>query len=216
MVGWLVATIVAWEFWQPLWKLLVLPVHRLKPVPQIVVNSPMGAVSMSFQVALVAGSVLAAPWVFLQVWVFIRPALFPSERAVVLKGLFFSTFLFVSGMVAGYFTVFPWTLQWLSTYGDGMFQQLWTVDAYTEMSVKLLGGMGAMFEFPLLTALLSHLGLVGPNQLWRWSRGAIVAIFVLAAMLTPPDPVSQCILAAPMLILYFAGVLTAKIAWRKS
>jgi len=162
-----------------------------------------------FQVALVAGSVISAPWVFWQFWRFLRPALRGQERKVALSAVWWTTFLFVVGLVAGYFTIFPMTLRWLAGYGGGMFEQMWTVDEYTSMSVKLLGGFAAMFEFPLLTWVLARLGIAGHREFLRWSRGAIVAIFVLAAVVTPPDPVSQCIMAVPMLALYFAGVGTA-------
>lgn len=214
VVGWLVATLLAWQYWTMLWTVLSRPIATLKPAPKIIVTSPMGTVSMSFQVGLVAGSVLAAPWVFWQLWRFVRPALHDRERSIAVAALLWSTLLFFVGMVVCYFTILPWTLRWLLTYGEGMFEQLWTVDAFTSMSLQLLGGMGAMFEFPLLTWVLARMGIVGPKHLWKWSRGAIVAIFVLAAILTPPDPVSQCIMAVPMLGLYAAGILTSWIAWK--
>jgi len=209
VLGWLLGTIIAWNYWEALWKVLLRPLQGLEKVPRIIVTSPTGAVSMSFQVALVAGSVISAPWVFWQFWRFLRPALRGQERKVALSAVWWTTFLFVVGLVAGYFTIFPMTLRWLAGYGGGMFEQMWTVDEYTSMSVKLLGGFAAMFEFPLLTWVLARLGIAGHREFLRWSRGAIVAIFVLAAVVTPPDPVSQCIMAVPMLALYFAGVGTA-------
>ncbi len=214
VVGWLVATLVAWQFWEILWAILSKPLSSLNPAPRIIVTSPMGTVSMSFQVGLVAGSVLAAPWVFWQVWRFVRPALHARERSIALAALGWSSILFFTGMTVAYFTILPLTLRWLLTYGEGMFEQLWTVDAFTSMSMQLLGGFGAMFEFPLLTWVLARMGFVGPGHLWRWSRGAIVVIFVLAAVLTPPDPVSQCIMAVPMLGLYLAGMFTSWLAWK--
>lgn len=216
ILGWLAGTIVAWQYWADLWRLLLRPLSGLKKMPQIIVTSPTGAVSMSFQVALVAGSLLAAPWVFLQVWKFARPALHLHEQRIVLGAVWWTTILFAIGLVIGYYTIFPMTLKWLAGYGDGMFLQMWTVDEYTSMSVKLLGGFASMFEFPLVTWVFARLGFFGPKELLRWSRGAIVAIFVLAAVVTPPDPVSQCIMAVPMLVLYFAGVGTAWLAWRKT
>ncbi|MBK8802290.1 MAG: twin-arginine translocase subunit TatC [Fibrobacteres bacterium] len=214
VVGWLAATFVAWQYWTALWAVLSRPLASLKPVPRIIVTSPMGTVSMSFQVGLVAGSVLAAPWVFWQLWRFVRPALHDRERSIALAALGWSTMLFFAGMVVAYFSILPLTLRWLMTYGQGMFDQLWTVDAFTSMSLQLMGGFGAMFEFPLLTWVLARMGVVGPGHLWRYSRLAIVVIFVLAAVLTPPDPVSQCIMAVPMLGLYLTGILTSRLAWR--
>jgi sec-independent protein translocase protein TatC len=214
ILGWLLASIVAWEYWIPLWKLLLRPISGLANAPQIIVTSPTGAVTMSFQVALVAGSVFSAPWIFWQLWRFARPALVARERGIVLGAVWWISILFAVGMVVGYFTIFPMTLRWLAGYGNGMFKQMWTVDEYTGMSVKLLGGFASMFEFPLLTWVAARLGFLEPRKLLRWSRGAIVAIFVLAAMVTPPDPVSQCIMAVPMLALYFAGVGTCWLGWK--
>ncbi|HOX53282.1 MAG TPA: twin-arginine translocase subunit TatC [Fibrobacteria bacterium] len=214
VAGWLFATLLAWQYWRTLWGVLSRPLSTLEQAPKIIVTSPMGTVSMSFQVGLVAGSVLAAPWIFWQLWGFVRPALHQRERSIALVALGWSTLLFFAGMTVAYFTILPWTLRWLLTYGDGMFEQLWTVDAFTSMSMQLLGGFGAMFEFPLLTWVLARLGFVGPRHLWKWSRGAIVVIFVVAAVLTPPDPVSQCIMAVPMLGLYAAGIFTSWLAWK--
>lgn len=215
VLGWVVAACAAYEYWPQLWNLLLEPMRSMKNPPRIVVTNPTGAVTMSFQVALVAGSFFAAPWILLQAWRFVQPALQVRERRIALHAIWWIAFLFGLGAVAGYFTVFPMTVQWLADYGDGMFQQMWTVDEYTSMSVKLIGGFAAMFEFPLLTWVLASMGLFGARELLRWSRGAIVLIFVIAAILTPPDPVSQCIMAAPMLVLYFAGVGTAWLARRK-
>lgn len=215
VLGWVVAAGIAYEFWPQLWNLLLLPLEGMENPPKIVVTNPTGAVTMSFQVALLGGSFLAAPWVLWQVWRFVQPALAARERQIALHAVWWITFLFGVGAVTGYYTVFPTTIRWLAGYGDGMFQQMWTVNEYTAMSVKLIGGFAAMFEFPLLTWVLASMGLLGPKDLLRWSRGAIVLIFVLAAVLTPPDPVSQCIMAAPMLCLYFAGVGTAALARRK-
>lgn len=216
VVGWMVAATVAYEYWTDLWKLLLSPMAGMKNAPKIVVTNPTGAVTMSFQVALVAGSFFAAPWGLFQVWKFVQPALQPRERKIALQAVWWITVLFGAGAAVGYYTIFPMTIQWLAEYGDGMFQQLWTVDEYTSMSVKLIGGFAAMFEFPLLTWILASMGLFGAKELWRWSRGAIVLIFIIAAVLTPPDPVSQCIMAFPMLVLYFAGVGTAWLARRRS
>jgi sec-independent protein translocase protein TatC len=215
VLGWVAAAVVAYEYWPQLWNLLLLPLKGMENPPQIVVTNPTGAVTMSFQVALLAGSFLAAPWVLWQIWRFVQPALALRERKIALNAVWWITFLFALGAVTGYYTVFPLTIQWLAGYGDGMFVQMWTVNEYTAMSVKLIGGFAAMFEFPLLTWVMASMGLFTAKDLLRWSRGAILLIFVLAAVLTPPDPVSQCIMAAPMLMLYFAGVGTAVLARRK-
>ncbi len=216
VVGWIACAAVAYQFWDALWKLLLLPMQGMANPPKIVITHPTGAVTMSFQIALVAGSFFAAPWILWQVWRFVQPALDVRERRIARWAVGWITLLFAMGAVVGYFTIFPITVQWLAAYGDGMFQQLWTVDDYTAMSMKLIGGFAVLFEFPLLTWVLSSMGLFGPRDLWRWSRGAIVLIFVVAAVLTPPDPVSQCIMAAPMLVLYFAGIGTAALARRKA
>jgi len=214
VVAWGLGAAIAWNWWPLLWKVMAHPLSTLPHPPKIVVTNPTSTVTMSVQLALVAGSLLSAPWILWQIWRFVVPAMLPRERQVVRLALLWTTLLFVLGCVAGYYTILPMTLRWLAEYGDGMFEQLWNVEDYTTMTVKMLTGFGAMFEFPLLTWILGSLGVVTSRQLLSWSRGAIVAIFVIAAILTPPDPVSQCIMAAPMLGLWFLGVGTARLARR--
>jgi len=216
VLGWTIGTLVAWNWWTDLWKILVHPIAGMAHPPKIVAMSPMATVTMSIQLALVAGSLISAPWVLWQIWRFIAPAMLPREKSVAKGALFWTTGLFVAGVVAGFYTVLPMTMQWLSTYGDGLFEQMWNVEEYTSMCVKMLAGFGAMFEFPLLTYVLATFGVVTSRQLLGWSRGAIVLIFIIAALITPPDPVSQTILAVPMLVLYFTGVATARLAEKSS
>lgn len=212
VVGWGLSAALAWNWWPLLWRVLAHPLTSLPHPPKVVVTNPTATVTVSFQLALLAGSLLAAPWILWQIWRFVVPAMLPRERQVVRWALLWTTLLFVLGAAAGYWTILPMTLRWLVEYGDGMFEQLWNVGDYTSMTVKLLAGCGAMFEFPLLTWILGSLGVVTSRQLLSWSRGAIVAIFVIAAILTPPDPVSQCLMAAPMLVLWFLGIGTAHLA----
>lgn len=212
VVGWCAGALVAWNWWTDLWAILVLPLAGMEHPPRIVALTPMATVTTSIQLALVAGSLISAPWIFWQVWRFVAPALLIAEKRVATWSVVWGAGLFALGVVTGFVTVLPMTLRWLATYGDGLFEQMWSVEAYTGMCVKMLGGFGAMFEFPLATYVLASVGAVTASALLRWSRGAIVAIFVVAAVLTPPDPVSQIILAVPMLVLYFAGVATARLA----
>lgn len=212
VLGWGTATIAAWNWWDRIWSVLAAPLRSMPHPPRVVATSPTAAVAVSVQIALVAGGLLASPWVLWQIWRFAAPALLPREKRVAAHTLLWTILLFSLGVVCGYWTILPMTLRWLSEYGSDMFESLWSVQEYTSMSVKMLACFGAMFEWPLLTYALASLGIVRARQFLSWSRGAIVAIFVLAAVLTPPDPVSQCILAAPMLVLYFAGVGTAALA----
>lgn len=212
LLGWGAATLLAWNWWDLVWSVLAAPLQGMSHPPRIVATTPTAAVTASVQLALAAGSLIASPWVLWHLWRFASPALLPREKRVAVRALFWTVVLFALGVVCGYWTILPMTLRWLSEYGADMFDPLWSVQEYTSMSVKMLVGAGAMFEWPLLTYALASLGAVHARQLLSWSRGAIVAIFVLAAILTPPDPVSQCILAAPMLALYFAGVGTAALA----
>ena len=216
VLGWGAGTLVAWNWWQELWTILSHPLHTMPNPPKIVVTSPTATVTMSIQLALVAGSMLSAPWIFWQIWRFAAPAMMPREKSIAVWALLWTSALFAAGSATAYFTILPMTLRWLAEYGDGLFEQLWNVGEYTTMSVKMLAAFGAMFEFPLVTYVLGSFGVLTSKQLLSWSRGAIVAIFVLAAVLTPPDPVSQCMMAAPMLVLYFAGVATAGLGARSA
>ena len=157
--------------------------------------------------ALLAGFVLSLPVTFWQVWAFIAPGLYESERRAVVPFVFISSLLFVSGAVFGYTQVFPLVFDFLSGFDDSpLIQQQWTMSAVFSTTSRLFLAFGTAFELPVVVFFLAITGLVSTRKLISGTPYALLAIFVVAAILTPPDPMSQVLLALPMFVLYILGV----------
>ncbi len=161
------------------------------------------------KVALLAGIFLASPVVLWQLWLFIRPGLYRHERRLAGPFLVFTTLFFVAGGYFGYRVAFPMVVKFLLEVGKD-FRQVITIQTYFAMMSKILLGLGLVFEMPILIFFLARFGLVTAGQLLRWFRWAVLAIFVVAAVITPtPDVATQTVFAVPMILLYLLGVLVA-------
>ena len=157
--------------------------------------------------ALLAGFVLSLPVTFWQVWAFIAPGLYESERRAVIPFVFISSLLFMSGAIFGYTQVFPLVFDFLSGFDDSpLIQQNWTMSAVFSTTSRLFLAFGTAFELPVVVFFLAITGLVSTRKLISGTPYALLAIFVVAAILTPPDPMSQVLLALPMFVLYILGV----------
>ena len=157
--------------------------------------------------ALLAGFVLSLPVTFWQVWAFIAPGLYESERRAVIPFVFISSLLFMSGAIFGYTQVFPLIFDFLSGFDDSpLIQQNWTMSAVFSTTSRLFLAFGTAFELPVVVFFLAITGLVSTRKLISGTPYALLAIFVVAAILTPPDPMSQVLLALPMFVLYILGV----------
>ncbi|MEN9353157.1 MAG: hypothetical protein RL318_482 [Fibrobacterota bacterium] len=216
LVGWLLGVMVCYPFWERLWGLLLIPLHRLpkESLPQIVASTPVAAVSTSFHVSMLGGAVLASPWIAWQFWAFLGPALHPRERRWMRSGAFFLALSFLAGVAFAWFVLLPLILQWLVGFGRTLFTPLWSLDAYASLCLRFLLAVGLVFEWPVLTWTLARASLLSPDTLARWWRPAVVISFILACFFVPPDPVSQSILAIPMVILYMLGIWTARLGQR--
>ncbi|MDD3315179.1 MAG: twin-arginine translocase subunit TatC [Syntrophaceticus sp.] len=168
-----------------------------------------------FKIALISGIILAFPVVIWQAWRFLVPALYPHEKKYLCKLIPISIILFVAGVVFAYFTIFPLAVYVLINLASE-FEPMLTISKYLSFTLSLLIPFGLIFEFPLVIYFLTSIGAVTPQWLLRNRKYAIVITFILAAILTPgPDPVSQLVMAAPMIVLYEAGILVAKIVAKR-
>lgn len=168
-----------------------------------------------FKIALITGTVLAAPVLLWQAWRFFVPALYPHERKYIYKLVPISIILFVGGVVFAYFTIFPLAVYVLITLASE-FEPMLTISKYLSFTLNFLIPFGLVFEFPLVIYFLTSIGVVTPQWLLHNRKYAIVITFVLAAILTPgPDPLSQLLMAAPMIVLYEAGILVSKVVAKK-
>ena len=164
---------------------------------------------VKFKIALLAGAVISAPYVLYQAWAFIGTGLLPRERRVVRRCVPLSVVLFLTGVAFGYFIAVPAAVLFLVSV-DPQIKYVLMYGQYFGTVVRLLLLFGVAFQMPLVAMILTRTGLMTAKDLAAKRRYAIVLIFAASALLTPPDPFSQCLLAIPMIALYELGVQLAR------
>ena len=167
------------------------------------------------KVALIAGILLSAPFIFYQLWLFIAPGLYQREKRYVIPFVLFSTILFVGGALFGYFVVFPFGFKFFLGFSNQYIKALPSVKQYFSFSIKLLLAFGIVFELPVVVFFLTKMGLITPELLKKKRKYAILLIFIIAAILTPPDAATQCMMAVPLIVLYEISILVSKTARKK-
>ena len=204
MVGFLVAYI----FHERLYGLVQEPLDRLHI--KLNYTHPMDALNLYLQVSLIGGAILASPFILYQVWLFIAPGLYQKERRFVVPFMGATVGLFLLGASFGYFYVLPGALKILIVDFGKHFNPIITIEEYTGFFLSIILGLGISFEMPILIFFLAMFGIVSPKFLWKNIRYAVLAVFLVAAIITPsPDPWTMCIYAIPMLCLYLIGIAVA-------
>ena len=188
------------------------PILRaLPPGTTLVFIRPTEALSFYFDLALIGGIVLAAPFVMYQVWRFIAPGLHARERRIVIPFLALTTVTTLTGALFSHYVLFPGMIAFLGTFNSPRMKFLPGVEETFALYKTLLIGMIVVFQIPTLVFFLAKLGMVTAGFLWRHFKYAILIIFILAGVLTPStDPWNQTVFAAPMVGLYLISIL---IAW---
>jgi sec-independent protein translocase protein TatC len=167
------------------------------------------------KVAFLAGVLLAAPLIFYELWMFAAPGLYQKEKKFLIPFVVSSTVLFVGGSLFGYSVVFPFGFKFFMGFSNEYVKALPSVKQYFSFSTKLLFAFGVVFELPVVIYFLAKMGLVTPALLKKKRKYAILLTFVIAAILTPPDVITQCMMAGPLIILYEIGILVARFAQKK-
>ena len=180
-------------------------------------TSPAGYVSLVINLGLYLGIAIAMPYVLYQVWLFVAPGLFKHERNAVAGFIVSSMFLFLCGLAFAYFIMLPTTLKFLIGFAnEGPIKPLISINEYFDLTLMILLGLGLVFELPVLIFILSLFGIVTPKFLLKNFRYAMVIITVAAAIITPtPDATTMLVFMAPMILLYFLGVLVSYVVLRR-
>jgi sec-independent protein translocase protein TatC len=201
--------VAAWAFHDRFVGFIQAPLVRIGKT--LVFTHPMDPLNLDLQVSLIGGAILASPFILFQVWLFIAPGLYKKERRFVIPFMAATVGLFLSGAAFGYYWVLPGALQILIVNFGHNFTPMVTIEEYTGFFMSIILGLGISFELPVLIFFLALFGIVSPRFLWRNIRYAILAVFVVAAIICPsPDPWTMCIYAVPMLVLYLIGI---GVAW---
>jgi sec-independent protein translocase protein TatC len=161
--------------------------------------------------SLLAGFMASLPVCFWQIWAFISPGLYAKERKAVLPFVGVSTLLFTVGSLFGYTQVFPLMFTFFASFDNELVQSAWSAQEVFALTTRLFLAFGASFEMPVLVFFLAISGIVDAPTLFRGTPYATLGVFIFAAILTPPDWVSQIFLAIPMIALYLLGVGVAYI-----
>lgn len=200
---------IAYAFHERLYGLVEAPLDKLHI--KLNYTHPMDALNLYLQVAFIGGAILAAPFILYQVWLFIAPGLYQKERRFVVPFMAATVGLFLTGASFGYFFVLPGALKILIVDFGNKFNPMITIEEYTGFFLSIILGLGVSFELPILIFFLALFGIVSPRFLWKNIRYAVLAVFVVAAVICPsPDPSTMCIYAIPMLALYILGI---GVAW---
>jgi sec-independent protein translocase protein TatC len=205
-----VTVIPAWFFSKDLFDILARPVTQFLPEGEKLAYTTLTAPFMLYiKVSFLAAIFFSSPFIFLQLWYFIAPGLYQHEKKYVIPFVLFTSIFFLLGAIFGYFIVFPWACRFFLTMGQD-FQAVITVDKYFSLALRVLLGIALVFELPTLVFFLSRMGLITPRWMIKNFKYAVLAVFTIAAIITPtPDMITQSIIAFPMLGLYGLSILIA-------
>ncbi len=206
-------TILLYPFKTALSKFPVMnnQVHTLQTL------TPVEAFMINMKLATVAGLILASPLILREIWVFASPALKANERSAIFMVFCLGLFFFSGGLAFGYFLIIPMALEFLIRYNlDFNFIPQWTLQGYFSFVVNFLLIFGCIFELPLVLAALVSIGVATPAFLSQKRKHAIFAIFILSAFIAPSaDPITQTLVAVPLVLLYELGILLSYLAIRR-
>ncbi|HKJ25531.1 MAG TPA: twin-arginine translocase subunit TatC [Myxococcota bacterium] len=208
LAGWLAGFLVAWGFRERVFEFLLAPaidalggggtkLQALAP-PEIFFTY--------LKCAMLAGFVLALPVIFWQLWAFVAPGLYDQEKRYAVPFVAVSTTLFAGGATFGYVMVFPLVFQFFLGFNNEFVQNAWTMREVFGFTTRLYLAFGTGFEMPVVVFFLALSGLLNARQLLGGFKYAVLVCFVIGAILTPPDVISQVLLAGPLLVLYLLGV----------
>ena len=169
-----------------------------------------GAFFVALKVSFFAGLLGALPFILYQLWLFIAPGLYNSEKKMVLPFVVGGSTMFLVGVLFAYYVVTPFGFQFLITFGSFLYTPLINIEDYVGFFTKIMMGFGLAFELPVFAYFLALLGLVTDKTLKDFFKYAVLIIFVVAALLTPPDVLTQLLMAAPLILLYGVSILIAR------
>jgi sec-independent protein translocase protein TatC len=197
-------------------EFLIYPALRTDPPLTLQNIKPYGQFALYMEVIIFGGLILSVPNVLYQFWKFIEPALKPSERKYIFWIVFFTSLCFLSGIAFAYYILLPVSLNFFASFGWESIQNIIAINEYFSFILKILLASGLIFELPMITFFLSKLGLLKPQFMRKFRKHSLIVILVLAAIATPPDIISQVILAIPLILLYELSILICKLSQPKN
>ncbi len=210
MSGLLVGLIATYSFSEFILQLAVKPLkHALPQSSKIIFTGVTEAFWIRIEIAFVAAIIITVPWTIYQIWLFAKPGLKDSERKYAFPFVFFLTLFFISGVVFAYKIVLPIGFSFLLKYGGSDLTAMPSIKQYISLLLKMLMAFGIVFEMPIVSFILSRLGIIDGKYLLKRSDYALLFIFITAAILTPPDIFTQFLMAGPLIVLYGVSIIVA-------
>ncbi len=192
----------------------------LRPATSVHMNlqnlRPFGQAFLYFKVIFVVGIILAIPFILYQLWKFIAPGLYLRERKWVGRITFFTSLCFFIGVAFAYFVMIPTMLKFAANFGSSDIKNIIDINEYFSFISLMMLASGLIFEMPMISYVLSRVGILSPKFLRKYRRHSIVVILIIAAVLTPtPDPINQIIFAMPLFVLYEISIFISKLAEKR-
>ena len=198
----------AWAFAPQIYNFVVAPaVAQLPPGTRLAYTGIADPFLLYMKVALLAGLFLAAPYVLLQIWLFVSPGLYRKEKRWTIPFVVATTFFFFLGSAFAYVAIVPFAAKYFISLGDEAgFQPIITVKELLGFELQMILATGGVFEMPVLIFFLTRIGVVTPGFLWRYFGHSMFVIWLIAAWVTPPDVFSMMLVGFPMTLLYVLGI----------
>ena len=213
----IVGFIACYPFAQELFNLLLAPLTKVLPsAGHLIYTSPPEAFFIYMKVAFVAGLFVTSPLVFYQIWAFVAPGLYKEEKVYIIPIAFFSALFFICGGAFCYFITFPFAFEFFMSYSTDVIVAMPALDETLSFVLQLLLAFGLIFELPLFVFFLARLGIVTAAMMRKFRRYSILANVIIAAILTPPDVMSQMLMAGPLVLLYELSILIAAFFGKKT
>ena len=208
----LVAFFACFSVYEPILNWMMIPIEAVLPE-----GSKMVAIEVqetfftALKVAFFSAFLVSLPVIFWQMWLFMSPGLYANEKKIVLPFVFSATFMFLTGGAFAYYIVVPYGFEFLVTFGSQVVAVMPSIGKYVSFFTKLVFGFGVAFELPVITFFFAIIGILNDQMMKDFFKYAIVLIFVMSALLTPPDVITQFLMAGPLIFLYGVSIFIAKI-----
>ena len=206
------AVLVFWPGPAGLYDLLAAPMlSHLPPETKLIATNVISPILVPLKITLMAAFMVALPVVLYQVWSFVAPGLYSHEKRLMLPLVISSTILFVAGVAFCYFLVIPGMSKFIQAFAPTSITAAPDIEQYFGFVLTLFLVFGIAFEVPIAVIVLARMGIVTIDQLKKWRGYFVVAAFIVSAVVTPPDVISQLALAVPMCVLYEIGIIAAQL-----
>jgi len=207
-----IAFFACFAVYEPILEWMMFPIEKvLAPGSQMVAIEVQETFFTALKVAFFSAFLVSLPIIFWQMWLFLAPGLYDNEKKLVLPFVLGATIMFLIGASFAYYIVVPYGFEFLVNFGNSVVSVMPSIGKYVTFFTKLLFGFGLAFELPVFTFFLALIGVVTDRTLKDFFKYAVVLIFIASALLTPPDVITQFLMAGPLIILYGVSIYIAKI-----